>query len=67
MSESLEDSVIQSPATAAVTAPTSLDVPSNKYSDLLGVFPPELFEGFEEFVKECRRESGFGQEPPSWW
>ena len=45
----------------------SFDVPSNKYSDLFGLFPAELFDGFEEFVKESRRQSGFGKEPPSWW
>jgi hypothetical protein len=45
----------------------SFDIPSNKYSDIIGLWPPELFEGFEEFVKDCRRESGYGREPPSWW
>jgi hypothetical protein len=47
--------------------PPSFDIPSNKYSDIFGLWPPELFEGFEEFVKESRTESGFGREPPPWW
>jgi len=45
----------------------SFDVPSNKYADIFGLWPPELFEGFEEFVLQCRRESGLGREPPPWW
>ena len=68
MSESTEDSL---PATRdpdiAVLAAPSLDVPSNRYSDIFGLFPSELFDGFEEFVRESRRQSGFGREPPPWW
>lgn len=45
----------------------SFDIPSNKYSDIFGLWPPEIWEGFEEFVKESRRQSGFGREPPEWW
>lgn len=45
----------------------SFDIPSNKYSDIFGLWPPELFDGFEEFVRESRRQSGFGREPPEWW
>lgn len=49
------------------STPPSFDIPSNKYADIAGLWPPELFEGFEEFVLKCRRESGFGREPPPWW
>jgi hypothetical protein len=47
--------------------PPSFDIPSNKYADIFGLWPPELFDGFDEFVLKCRRESGFGREPPPWW
>lgn len=50
----------------STTAP-SFDIPSNKYSDIFGLWPPELFEGFEEFVKESRERSAERREPPSWW
>ena len=52
--------------TPSGTSP-SFAIPSNKYSDIFGPWPPELFEGFEDFVQQCRRESGFGREPPPWW
>lgn len=68
MSESIEDSV---PGThnagESVTPAPSLAFPGNKYSDLFGLFPPELFDGFEDFVRESRKQSGFGREPPPWW
>jgi hypothetical protein len=47
--------------------PPSFDIPSNKYSDIFGLWPPELFDGFEEFVKECRERSNERREPPPWW
>jgi predicted nucleic acid-binding protein len=28
---------------------------------------PDDFNGFEEFVTESRKESGYGREPPPWW
>ena len=45
----------------------SFDIPSNKYSDIFGLWPPELFDGFEEFVKESRERSAERREPPPWW
>jgi hypothetical protein len=45
----------------------SFDIPSNKYSDIFGLWPPELFDGFEEFVKESRERSADRREPPPWW
>ena len=52
--------------TPGVPAP-SFDIPSNKYSDIFGLWPPELFDGFEEFVKESRERSNERREPPPWW
>jgi hypothetical protein len=68
MSESIEDSVPESnePGTSVAPSP-SFAIPSNEYSDLFGLWPPELFDGFEEFVRESRQQSGFGREPPPWW
>lgn len=31
--------------------PPSFDVPSNKYADIFGLWPPELFDGFDEFCQ----------------
>ncbi len=45
----------------------SFDIPSNKYSDIFGLWPPEIWEGFEEFVKESRERSAERREPPPWW
>ena len=67
MSESTDSVPETSDADASVTAAPSFAIPSNKYSDLFGLWPPELFDGFEEFVKESRRQSGYGPEPPPWW
>jgi hypothetical protein len=68
MSESTEDSVPEThDPDASVTASPSLAIPSNKYSDLFGLFPPELFDGFEEFVRESRLKSANVREPPPWW
>ena len=62
MSESLEDSV-----TEAHDVTPSEHPPRNQYSDLFDFFSPELFEGFEEFVKESRLKSADVREVPSWW
>ena len=51
----------------AVTQPLSLESRSTQYSDLLGLFPAELFEGLEEFVRRSRERSRHRREPPSWW
>jgi hypothetical protein len=39
----------------------------NSYADLFGFFSPDLFEGFEEFVKKSRERSANRREPPPWW
>ena len=45
----------------------SFNTPSNKYADIFGLWPPELFEGFEEFVRKSRERSADRREPPPWW
>jgi hypothetical protein len=52
--------------TTGHTSP-SFDIPSNKYADIFGLWPPELFDGFEEFVKQRRQRSAERREPPPWW
>jgi hypothetical protein len=54
-------------AERAVAISPSFAVPSNRYSDLFGLWPPELFEGFEEFVKRSRARSANRRGAPSWW
>jgi hypothetical protein len=39
---------------------------SNSYSEIRWRWPDD-FDGFEEFVTESRKESGYGREPPLWW
>ena len=68
MSESIEYFVPEArDPDASVTAALSLDAPRNQYSDLFGFFSPELFEGFEEFVRESRLKSAIVRETPPWW
>ena len=68
MSESIDDSVPETnePDASTAVAP-SFAVPSNKYSDIFGLWPPELFDGFEEFIRESRLKSAIKREPPPWW
>lgn len=68
MSESTEASMPRTrDADVSVTPSPSFPILRNKYSDLFELFSPELFDGFEEFVKESRGQSAFGREPPPWW
>lgn len=62
MSESIEDSVVE-----ARDVTLSPHAPRNQYSDLFDFFSPELFEGFEEFVRESRLNSAKVRKVPSWW
>ncbi len=57
---------IQNEPTERSTLP-SFEVPSNKYADIFGLWPAELFEGFEEFVRRSRERSADRREPPPWW
>ena len=50
-----------------VDGTSSREIPSNRYSDLLGYFPAEIFEGFEEFVRRSRERSKNRRVPPPWW
>ena len=48
----------------SVDGTSSREISSNRYSDLLGYFPAEIFE---EFVRRSRERSKNRREPPPWW